>query len=725
MGGEEARVAGCLALSLRAADPPGEGTDMARAGRIRLACGTCAAVTGAVLGTGAGPASAQLSEPGIGPLECYAVVDDWLPGDCDQDGDVDDDDLDLLVAGFAGGPYGYGDVLTPRQGDVDWDGNLDSDDINIVSTHYGQSLPAIPLIDGVNLDTTLTSKQLKIYDNDTGKYIKRETSLYDPNRTGWHPPVTDALTQADTNSDGKIDAVPLSDMDFQIINETSDGFDLKVTYHNTDTKTRSMGCISLTGFNFGHEGTSLDPIPQTGTKQNMFLGGGTGGAGYDSTEFNYPGSIYCPCSVFTVDDYTVGISIQYPILEYKHNVTLVTWTTSSNPSSVSATWRVLIQPNQGDVNGYNPDANLAPDESREYVVSLRVHEPSNTCDSVNDWMRTIRPYRRYFRSLYGPVRYTRNDEPVAGYGLALSSSVNANHPFDGTGVNPWGFTTGSDFRPDLHGFDPIVNGYGSPHVDGWFEEDDDTGWTRNMVWAPSGSYDPATTGVSGYSFPPQFTSNWDNCLPSNPDTALAAYGSTHGLGLWWGYSCEYTSGWNVIPLTDLDTFNPTHTAFSYNELEGAEDVNATYIGLDTYSLDIWEGYWWLQRIQDDFPSFKYVIEPYNCDLMHTLCGQLNTGHSVASAGLGQEYFRYPEGVPIMDFLNPGHEFWATLHHNWVNTYYHGGSGFPSGTEADTEIQRYADLGVIVVYYGEHNDRPTGDEFKAAETWTTTVPADLQ
>jgi len=706
---------------------------MTRAWVILLACGTSAAIASG------GPAAQKVSEArdeaggAFVPLtSCYATLADSIQGDCDLDGDVDSDDVAILTAHFYD-TFDYGDVITPRQGDVNWDGQLNLDDINIVTTNYGQSLTAIPAMDGVDLDTTLSSKQLSIYDNNTSEYVKRLTNLYDANRTGWHPPVTDAMTQADTNSDSKIDAVPLSDVDFAIINETTDGFDLKVTYHNTnvDELTRSMGCISLTGFNFGHEGLKVggvvaDPIPYVGTKRNMYLGGGETGVGYDSTEYNYPGSIYCPCSVFTIDDYTVGVSIQYPIMEYKHNVTLVTWT-SHNGQDGTATWRVLIQPNQGDVEGYNPDANIEYGESREYVVSVRIHEPSATCDTVNDWMRTLRPYRRYFRALYGPVQYTRNDEPVAGYGLALSSSVSANHPFDGTGTNPWGFTTGSDFRPDQHGFDPIVNGYGSPHVDGWFETDLTNGWTRNMVWAPSGSYDPVTTGVSGYSFPPQFTSNWDNCLPSNPDSDLATFGASHELGLWWGYSCEITSAWNDISFHQLDTFDSGDTAFSYAELDGADDVNATYIGLDTFDLPIWEGYWWVRHLRDEYPDFKFVIEPYNCDIMHTLCAQLNVGQASGTHGQYDEYFKYPDGVPIMDFLNPGHEFWVTLSHNWVYNYFNGSStGYPTEAQGETELQRYADLGVIVTYLSQqHYDRNSGDTYNAAATWTTTVPSDLQ
>ena len=54
------------------------------------------------------------------------------PGDVDGDGDVDFDDLNLMLA-----VYGTGDPL----GDLDGDGDTDFDDLNLLLANYGNTCP--------------------------------------------------------------------------------------------------------------------------------------------------------------------------------------------------------------------------------------------------------------------------------------------------------------------------------------------------------------------------------------------------------------------------------------------------------------------------------------------------------------------------------------------------------------------------------------------------------
>src|SRR6185295_4481182 len=80
-------------------------------------------------------------------------------------------------------------------------------------------------------------------------------------------------------------------------------------------------------------------------------------------------------------------------------------------------------------------ATLKPNEWRRYVVSVRV------TTNPAEWIRTLVPYRNYFRWVYGGVRYQRDPNPVWGTMMSDPSWCSAS--------NPLGWL--SD-RPDLNGW---------------------------------------------------------------------------------------------------------------------------------------------------------------------------------------------------------------------------------------------------------------------------------
>src|SRR5262249_27335170 len=148
-----------------------------------------------------------------------------------------------------------------------------------------------------------------------------------------------------------------------------------------------------------------------------------------------------------------------------------------------------------------------------YVVSVRVLKNSS------EWVRTLVPYRNYFRSVYGGVRYTRETGPVTAQMAADTGGCSAS--------NPMGWLGG--YRPDLQGWGVLAKKL----------REQPAGWSGTMVWLPSGSYWhnpqnnfpcwPASTWMTS----PLLATVFDpvNGLPSVPRAGKQ-------LGFWWGHSCQ-------------------------------------------------------------------------------------------------------------------------------------------------------------------------------------------
>jgi hypothetical protein len=136
---------------------------------------------------------------------------------------------------------------------------------------------------------------------------------------------------------------------------------------------------------------------------------------------------------------------------------------------------------------------------------------------VQEWIRTMLPYRSFFQSTYGGPQYVRRRDPVRVNVVCATQNI--------TAENPYGF----DFRrPDRNGFRSTVE-----YLLGI--ED----YSRYMVWATSGVYN----GDLNYPF--QFTSRWaeDSDLMSalDPRTGFPRlYIEQRDLGLWWGNSGQFT-----------------------------------------------------------------------------------------------------------------------------------------------------------------------------------------
>ena len=530
----------------------------------------------------------------------------------------------------------------------------------------------------------------------------------------------------DADGNGYMD--PVSDVTYSDFTPTSDGFDITITITNNDSFTKPIGHMHLSGLHFD-VATDAD----TAVVRDMQRGGKERDVtGTDSDHsWQYPGRIYLPGHVIQVNGYTLGVTVQYPILEYEHTITFGTFYKGNDD-----TWRIPMIPNKyynysgPGLSDYNADADLAPSESRTYTVSVRIHKESECYDTVNDWVRTLRPYRRYFKALYGDVRYSRNATPTLGQTVATG----------GDDDNYYSYAYHETRAPNVHGWG------GSEGDDGWvpfLEGEALKGWKRHMLWSAGGRYnDEATTAPN---LAPHFTSEWDNMNEIGADNVyLADFADVEGntLGLWWGRSTSIPTPlqWNPTSYTELDPDNTTHVNFAFDEMDGAvaSDVNATEIGLDAFKeMPVWESYWWLQDLQAEYPGVRFITENQHCDILHTLAPTYEVmaipyGNIEGSEPI-DEFNRYPEGLILHDFLNQGHEFWGELQRrqleewlgsdpdwdnaispDWVNL---------TGIDIDDMLTYFSDLGFVPVYFGPVESR-TPTEYNAAESWDNTIPADL-
>ncbi|MFI4897513.1 MAG: hypothetical protein ACIARR_06785, partial [Phycisphaerales bacterium JB059] len=617
------------------------------------------------------------------------------------------------------------DEVTPRQGDVNWDRSVDTNDLVPIITAINNgpnSIPPLPPLDSVNITSTFDSQSntITMVDDDvnppTGTVIATIPPIYSSFRPTWYPPSGCSFPCApyDLDGDGYLD--PVSDVTYSDFTPTSDGFDLTSTITNNSPVTTPIGQMQLSGLHFNVAPNANSAVVrdlQRGGKPRVLSGSDPDHA------WQYPGRIYMPAHVIEVNGYTLGVSVQYPILEYEHTITFGT-------SYVSAddTWTIHMIPNkyynysQTGLADYNPEANLDPGESRTYTVSVRIHKPSECYDTVNDWIRTLRPYRRYFKALYGDVRYTRDATPVLPQ-LIAEGDDNRNY---------YSFTYPGSRAPNLYGWG------GSQGNNGWVSVltgEAAKGWPRTMLWSPAGRYsdDP---GVAP-NLAPHFTSEWDNMPAIGADNVyLSDFSGVTGntLGLWWGHSARIPTPlqWNPSTYTPLDPDNSTHRSFAFNEMDGAvaADVGATEIGLDEFKyMPVWESYWWLQDLQDEYPGVRFITESQHCDIMHTLAPTYNYVAPQSGLTVGGSINLYPEGLVVQDFLNRGHEFWGSLRRaeleDWLG--YNPDWEHASQTDVDDMLTYFSDLGFVMVYFGPVETR-TSTEYNAAESWLNTIPSDL-
>lgn len=474
------------------------------------------------------------------------------------------------------------------------------------------------------------------------------------------------------------------------------GFDLVYTYVNNAAAPQRLGTIQIGEFLLGDQ-ISYRNFRWDGKEKQASRA--------DPPQRNnvYPSSTYSPAFVMVNERYAVGVSVQYPIMEYRHECTFGAWVPDQGREPAQTPgWiltSVLSNVNRGE-NLPHP-AILPPGESREYTLSIRF------IDKPSEWIRTLTPYREHFRNLYGGVRYERNPNPVRAVTLSLPNLTSSD--------NPYGFRTIAP-RPDRYGFA------------GWAAHLRDVGrdWRRMMLWNPSGVYRVNRQN----NFPFQFTTNWVDGDPNGRDMrdapehfrSVADSGVT--LGLWWGRSAQLMQSWDTPDYEDFDPGDPSHVEAAFRELDLAAEAGATMIGLDAFShrhAPYWELAEWLIRMQERYPQMRFITESRKPDFMHALAPTFMAGYGIVdNPETIEDVQRIKEPFHLADFLLPGHETWIGMFPNRLAGIY-GRMARPD--EMDPEIRRVASLGYVPCVFVD--DLAPVEEYEAARSWEFTVPEDLQ
>ncbi len=412
----------------------------------------------------------------------------------------------------------------------------------------------------------------------------------------------------------------------------------------------------------------------------------------------YPDDLYSPAMVIRNSDMAVGVSLNYPVMDYKHDVKVLIDSPGGYMAQGDAGkgWTVRFGlANYGNEGMQMHQGMLPAGESRTYVVSIRITK------NPQEWVSTLLPYRNFFRSTYGGVQYQRKTTPVLGVTIADPTQISAS--------NPLGYHGG--LRPDINGFARTKQHLLRP-----------VGWPTTMLWMPTGLFNEN----QNQNFPYQVGSQWNRSPqmataldPVNGLPGVPAAGRE--LGIWWGRSLLQSNTWNSADMIKFDPDNPAHRARAFEELDGIAATGATVVGLDTYiqpHTPIWKSIPWLKAMKERHPQLSFVTEPAQSDVLHTVAATYVTGFTLSPApGTTDERKLYNISGPnvMMDFINPGHETWGSMsyhHHRRLL------GGMPSLAKMEEDMRKWAQWGYRPVFFDVMN-MPANTT--AGPSWETSLP----
>lgn len=413
------------------------------------------------------------------------------------------------------------------------------------------------------------------------------------------------------------------------IKASPDGFDVTYEFNNKSNAAVPISGIALPPLSLGanidfhdleHSGWAV-PLSGVGTRRQA----------------TYPSELYSPVFVLSGSGTTVGISLQYPVLEFRHDASLSITSTSYGVWQPDVRFGGPIP--QGDL-WWGNSASIPPNRSQRYTVSVRF------APATSDWKSTLAPYRDYFRTTYGPVAYTRQAAPIKGIALAAMDRQSPQNP------NGWYEVAG----------DPHRNGYrtAARAVEQALQTS-----ARVVVWAPTG----LAYQNQSLNYPPQFASRWNNpgagAMPMRdaPEQFRRMnYSAGRQWGLWWGHAAEVSPGWDTLPLSRADPNNPAHRALLQAELRAAAAAGAKIIGLDAFAHcrnPIWNLTVLLEFYRQEAPGVTFCTEGRACDVLHRLAPTWLDAFATQNTSAGTKA-RIRGPFHLADFIVPGHETWAGM-----------------------------------------------------------------
>ena len=479
------------------------------------------------------------------------------------------------------------------------------------------------------------------------------------------------------------------------LQEQPNGFDLTYTFDNQTQLEQELGRMRLGVFTIGQAIDFYD-FRWTGDMLRPDY------ANWVAPGYCYPGGVYSPVAVLGNDKYWIGISFNFPYLEYKHDVRMMVVSPGGDAAKGEGGrgWLYEYRLSEwGDETGFGKLAfpgKLPPKSKRDYVISVRV------VDKADAWQRTLTPYRNFFRSTYQGVHYDRDARPVAAEQIASMETVKPDNPF--------GFDFHPTKRPDLVGWDFVTNTLNQQ-----------TGWERMMVWMPGGAYQ-YERDTEWY-----FTTPWE--ANANMQRATeAAHGfprvaGNYKMGLWWSQSLLYSRSRGDLVGLNLNNERMVKSALA--EVDRAVAAGATMIGLDTFyhrTVPTWMHLRWLDMMRARHPKVTFVTEPITSDIVHTRAPtflQCWSRRNPAQAEADLHPIKGPHY--LADFILPGHEIWGAYRYlEWQQFY----GRQPTLAEVEEDMLDLSSKGLVPVMltYQNPNSRAS---YNAVESWDTTVPEDLR
>ncbi|MBL0922002.1 MAG: hypothetical protein IBJ10_07720 [Phycisphaerales bacterium] len=618
-----------------------------RTGALLAACAVSAALT----------ATASGKPPASNPRAPVSSLSVRPPNpDLNGDGVVDSQDLMELIRLQRSG------ALPPQRADINRDGAFNAADlgalIELIDDTRPPNLPDPPAPKFSSRLITGNKLEMTDLENNFFLILPTATRLWLPVNGGPNPSLVTPT----------IDLIP-----------HPDGCDVVFTFNNTTGEWSGLGKITVAGVRFGHAITGhdfrFDGKPITLNSDNTGIG---------VSGWFYPGGTYSPVNVLEDGDYKLGVSLIYPVLDYKHQVKI---RSKAQFPTGGVAWFTEFTLNANDENKYNPAGDLAPGEVRAYVVAVRAVK------GARPWQETLEPYRQYFRSTYGNVRYSRDPRPAQFSALA----VDGNHEVD----NPYGFAGGYNLRPDLFGFrrwvDRLVDRV-------------DRGYTRIMVSKPTGQFYVNRQN----NIPTLFASHWfegaefGHAMGDAVDQFKRIPQTGLNLGLWWGRAAQVMpDGWDSFRIENLDPNNPEHVMLGFRELDAAYAAGARTIGLDAFrKMQAWDAIQWLQMMQHRAPGVRFITEPVCGDVVHNF----TPAFQVATRPASEASLRVETRHFLADLLNPGHEIWGFIRIDRLADYL---GRTPTLEDWIYEAERVASLGYIASVSEPISTTPG---MVAAETW---------
>ncbi|MCC6230545.1 MAG: hypothetical protein IT432_15140 [Phycisphaerales bacterium] len=478
------------------------------------------------------------------------------------------------------------------------------------------------------------------------------------------------------------------------LQEQPNGFDLTYTFDNQSQLEQELGRMRLGVFTIGQ---AIDFYDFRWTGDLIHPDYST----WVAPAYCYPGGIYSPVAVLGNEKYWIGISFNFPYLDYKHDVRQMIVSPGGDAAKGEGGrgWLYEFRLSEwGDEVGFGKLAfpgKLPPKSKRDYVISVRV------IDKAEGWQSTLTPYRNYFRSIYHGVHYDRDPRPVAAEQIATMTTV--------TESNPFGFDYHPTERPDLVGWGKVMKTLGQQ-----------TGWERMMVWMPGAAYQYSRDSEWYFTTPWLANANMHKALDSDGYPSLA---KNCKLGLWWSQSLLYNKSRD--DLVGLNINNETMVETAMAELDRAIAAGATSIGLDTFyhrTVPTWMHLRWLEMMQARYPKVTFVTEPMTSDLVHSRAPTFLQCWSRRNPAQSEADLHPIHGSHYLaDFLLPGHEIWGGYRYLEFKNFY---GRLPTKQEVENDMELLSGMGFVPVMLTTENPSSLS-QFNANESWDHTVPQPLR